>query len=199
MVTAHLVDEVPLVLWTAYVTTSPSDAETVKLFATAEKKIGTKWKECMMSSWKWIVFIGVFYSHFSFALNTLIPLPCSRESNCWKKSFQDLFPSLQERLNCHQENVLVSLWLLFLLWDQNLISKGIYEVIPDISMKYLWGPFNVNGLCVRPNKCCVPCFDQAIQWIVHWFSNWSRTCVINYGNFSEVPKCPKSNVAILNQ
>lgn len=121
---------------------------------------------------------GFFYIG-SFALNTLIILPCSKESNCRKKSFQNLFPSLQKRLNSHQENILISLWLLFLLWDHSFISKYIYKVIFEISVKYLGGPFDINELHVRPNKYYVPCFGQAVQWVNHWFNNWSKTCMIN--------------------
>lgn len=122
-----------------------------------------------------------FFNICSFARNTF----------CWKKSFQDLFPSLQERLNSHQENILFSLWLLFLLWEHSFISKSIYKAISEISAKYLEGPFNVNELHVRPNKYYVPCFDQTAQWANHWFNNWSKSYMIKYGM---ILNCLKSDV-----
>lgn len=131
---------------------------------------------------------GCFFYICYFALNTLIPLLCSKESNCRKKSFQHLFPTLQERLNSHQENILVSLWLLFLLWDHNFISECFYRVLSAISVKYLGGPFIVNELHVKPNRYYVPGFGQAIQWVNNWFNSWSKTCMVNDGNYSELFK-----------
>ena len=133
-----LADQVTTVLWSAYMTASPaSDTETAKQFATVKTKMTrTKWNEFMVSSWQWIIFIAFFFFFyiFSFALNTLIPLPCSKESNCQKKSFQDLFPSLQERLNSPQENTLISLCLLILLWDHSFILKAFIK----LNLKSQW-------------------------------------------------------------